>query len=187
MSRPLITLFLPWLMLCSLVWGLALTSQSKAQTLWEGWDYKYDREITPWSELVSEIPAYPLDSNLISLDIDAVSPHRYFIDGLSISSGKDGVIRYTLVIKTAGGATNVSFEGIRCDPAEQKFYAIGRPGDRSWVRARNPQWRQFSARQGGAHHAELHKNYFCKIKMAEPAERIVRTLRRGIDRPPLLE
>ncbi len=174
-------------MSCCLTWGSLLTTEVNAQTLWDGWDYKYDREITPWSELVGDLPAYPMDRNLIPLDIDAVSPHRYFIDALSVSSGKDGVIRYTLVIKAAGGATNVSFEGIRCDSAEQKYYAIGRSSDRGWTKARNPQWREFSARQGGAHHAELYKNYFCKIKTAEPADRIVRALRTGIERSPVLD
>jgi hypothetical protein len=174
------------LMRLFLVWGLSLPSAGHAQTLWDGWDYKYDREITPWSELVADLPPYPSDANLIPLEIDAVTPHRYFIDAQSVSTGKDGVVRYTLVVKTAGGATNVTFEGIRCDAAEQKYYAIGRPGDRSWVRARDPRWRPFSVRQGGAHHASLYEWYFCKVKTAQPAERIVRALRAGIPRPQLL-
>lgn len=175
------------LLLILLAFSLALPLAARGQTLWDGWDYKYDREILPWSELVADLPPYPADSNLIPLEVDAVTPHRYFVDAKSLSSGKDGVVRYTLVVKTAGGATNVSFEGIRCDSAEQKYYAIGRPGDRSWVRARDPRWRAFSARQAGVHHASLYQWYLCKVRTAEPVERIVRALREGIPRMQLME
>ena len=166
---------------------LAASLPVGAQTLWDGWDYKYDREILPWSELVADLPPYPSDTTLIPLEIDVVTPHRYFVDAKSVSTGKDGVVRYTLVVKTAGGATNISFEGIRCDSAEQKYYAIGRPADRSWARARDPQWRAFSVRQGGVHHASLYQWYFCRVKTAEPPDRILRALRAGIPRPQLLE
>jgi hypothetical protein len=166
---------------------LAASLPGGAQTLWDGWDYKYDREILPWSELVADLPPYPSDTTLIPLEIDVVTPHRYFVDAKSVSTGKDGVVRYTLVVKTAGGATNISFEGIRCDSAEQKYYAIGRPADRSWARARDPQWRAFSVRQGGVHHASLYQWYFCRVKTAEPPDRILRALRAGIPRPQLLE
>ncbi len=158
--------------------GLILPGSGLAQKTWDGWDYKFDREITPWSELQGELPAYPVEGNLIPLNVGSSTPHSYFIDGLSVSTGKDGVVRYTMVIKSTGGAVNVSFEGIRCESYEQKFYAIGR-GDRSWVRARNPQWREISMRPGGIHHATLYEEFFCKIRTAEPADRIVRALRSG--------
>lgn len=160
------------------VLGLVLPATGFAQKSWDGWDYKFDREITPWSELQSELPAYPVDSNLLPVDVGASVQHRYFIDALSVSTGKDGVVRYTMVIKTTGGAVNVSFEGIRCESYEQKFYAIGR-SDRSWARARNPQWREISMRQGSIQHATLYEEFFCKVRTAEPAERIVRALRNG--------
>ena len=164
--------------LIALALSLGLPATGFAQNRWDGWDYKYDREILPWSEMQGELPAYPVESNLIPLNVGASTPHQYFIDAASVSTGNDGVVRYTMVIKTAGGAVNVSFEGIRCESYEQKFYAIGR-SDRSWVRARNPQWREISTRQSGIQHATLYEEFFCKIRTAEPAERIVRALRRG--------
>jgi hypothetical protein len=158
-----------------------------AQTQWDGWDYKFDREITPWAEMQAQIPPYPADANLLPLDVGSATPHRFFIDAKSVSVGQDGVVRYTLVIKTAGGATNVSFEGIRCDPREQKYYAIGRT-DRTWVRARNPQWRPIQPRDYSAQHNTLHREYFCRGKiMVETVEQILQTLRRGPERPPTVD
>jgi hypothetical protein len=84
-----------------------------------------------------------------------------------------------MVIKTSGGATNVSFEGIRCESREQKFYAIGR-NDRTWVRARNPQWRPVEFKETLAHHNTLYREYFCDGKfMIDSAEKIVSALRAG--------
>lgn len=160
---------------------------AQAQGKWEGWDYTFDREISPWEEMQAQLPAYPLDQNLIPLDVGSATPHRYFVDALSISTAKDGVTRYTLVIKTSGGATNVSFEGMRCESREQKYYAIGRP-NRTWGRARNPQWRYIEARDVITHHFTLYREYLCRGKITvEPAEEVVRLLRAGPKRAPTLD
>ena len=163
--------------------GVFFAATAFAQSQWDGWDYKFDREITSWSEMQSQLPAYPADGNLIPLDVGAVSSHRFFVDGRSVSADKDGVVRYTLVIRTAGGASNVSFEGIRCETREQKYYAIGR-ADGSWVRARNPQWRRIEFQHVNAHHITLYGEYACEGKFVKgSAEQIVRALRRGPERP----
>jgi hypothetical protein len=160
-----------------------LCSSALGQKQWEGWDYTYDREILTWSEMQAQLPAYPVDENLIPLNVGAVSAHRYFIDGKSVSTGGDGVARYTMVIKTSGGATNISFEGMRCESREQKYYAIGR-GDKTWARARNPQWRPIDFREVNAHHMTLYREYLCRGKfMIESPEQIVRELRAGPQKP----
>lgn len=157
------------------------------QTPWADWDYKFDQEITPWSEVQTQIPAYPADGDLIRLDVGAVTQHRFYVDAKSLSIGNDGVVRYTFVIRTSGGATNVSFEGIRCESAEQKFYAIGR-NDRTWVRARNPQWRRIEFREIAPYHFTLYAEYVCKGKhIAGTAEQIVAALRRGPQQPSVVD
>lgn len=166
---------------------LLLAASVSAQTQWDGWDYKFDREITPWAEMQSQIPPYPADENLLPLDVGSATSHRFFVDAKSVSVGKDGVVRYSLVVRTVGGATNVSFEGIRCDPREQKYYAIGR-ADKTWVRARYPQWRPIIPKDYSAQHTTLHREYFCRGKiMVESAELIVQSLRRGPERPPTVD
>ncbi len=163
--------------------GLFSAVTALAQSQWDGWDYNFDREVTPWNEMQAQLPPYPRDGTLLPLNVSAVTTHRFFVDANSVSTGKDGVVRYTLVIKTSGGATNVSFEGIRCETREQKYYAIGR-ADGSWVRARNPQWRRIEFQQVNAHHITLYGEYACEGKFVKgSAEQIVSTLRRGPERP----
>jgi len=83
-----------------------------------------------------------------------------------LSIGDDGVVRYILVVKTAGGATNVTFEGIRCDTREQKYYALGQPSG-NWTRARNPQWRRIEYQELNRHHGVLFADILCTGNSAE--------------------
>ncbi|MDH4149175.1 MAG: CNP1-like family protein [Betaproteobacteria bacterium] len=157
--------------------GLLFSGLAQAQ--WEGWDYAFDREIKPWSEMQAQLPGYPVDENLIPLDVGAATPHRFFVDSKSVSVDADSVVRYTLVIKTAGGATNVSYEGIRCASREQKYYAIGR-ADKTWVRARRPEWHKIEHKDVNAHHITLYGEYVCRGKIVmETAGQIIEALRRG--------
>ncbi len=139
---------------------------------WEGWDYEFDQEKKPWAEIQSSIPAYPKQPNLIEFEAGAASPHRFFIDAESISVGNDGVARYTLMIRAAGGATNVTFEGMRCATREQKYYAIGR-NDGSWSRARNPEWRRIEYKEVNRHHGVLYADFLCNGKLQLSAKEVL--------------
>ena len=136
-----------------------------AAAQWDGWDYDFDQEKKPWIELQAQIPPYPKPQNLIEFEAGAASPHRFYIDSESISVGGDGAVRYTLVMRTAGGATNVSFEGMRCETREQKYYATGR-SDGAWARARNPQWRHIEYREVNQYHWVLYADFLCNGKVA---------------------
>lgn len=141
--------------------GLLLSLPATAQ--WEGWDYDFDQEKKPWAEIQSKIPAYPKQPTLIEFEAGPASPHRFFIDAESISVGSDGVVRYTLMIRTSGGAINVTFEGIHCAMRAQKYYAIGR-SDGSWSRARDPQWRRIEYKEINRYHEVLYTDVFCHGK-----------------------
>lgn len=131
-----------------------------AHAQWRAWDADFDEDKKPWKEIEAKIPAYPRPENLLPFEGGGASPHRFFIDAPSLSIGEDEVVRYTLVIRTAGGATNVSYEGLRCDLRQQKYYATGRP-DGTWVRARNPQWRRIELQEVNRHHNVLYQDYLC--------------------------
>ena len=78
-----------------------------------------------WSES-DEIgyPDAPRDANLVSLDSESIGgPYQIFIDRTSVSMGADGVLRYTVVLKSKSGARNTFYEGIRCATSEYKTYA----------------------------------------------------------------
>ena len=136
---------------------------------WAGWDYEFDEEKKSWKEIEAKIPPYPSPKNLLYLEA-STGGHRLYIDANSVSRGEDGVMRYTAVVKTSGGATNVSFEGIRCETREQKTYALGH-SDGSWARARNPQWRRIELREILPYHYVLYREYFCLSKARLPTAR----------------
>jgi len=133
-----------------------------AQEQWSQWDVDFDEDKKPWKELEAKIPAYPKPENLIPFEAAKAGGHRFFVDAQSLSLGADGVVRYVLVIKTAGGATNVTFEGMRCDMRQQKYYAIGQSNG-AWTRARNPRWRHIGG-QEESQHGTLFDEYFCASK-----------------------
>jgi hypothetical protein len=133
---------------------------------WAGWDYDFDEEKKSWKEIEAQIPPYPSPKNLLYLEAGG-GGHRLYIDANSVSRGEDGVMRYTAVVKASGGATNVSFEGMRCETREQKTYALGH-SDGSWARARSPQWRRIELREILPYHYVLYREYFCPSRTRPP-------------------
>ena len=119
-----------------------------------------DADETPWEEGGTTLPAFPQDADLIEFYVSSATANRFFIDGKSLNAGSDGVVRYVLVIKTSGGATNVNFEGIRCGAREHKLYATGR-FDRSWGPLLAGQWRPIEYKDRNRHHSVLSHTFFC--------------------------
>ncbi|SDI20780.1 CNP1-like family protein [Propionivibrio dicarboxylicus] len=107
------------------------------------------------------MPAYPKQGSLIAFPVGIRTDITFLIDGETLSVGKDGVIRYVLVIVSAQGARNVSFEGMRCQTGERRLYATGR-SDGTWSMARSDQWVKVRGSRS-SHHVELFLNYFCTI------------------------
>jgi CNP1-like family len=167
------------LLAARLALGAGLFAALSAAAQWKDWDYDLDQEKKSWQELQAQIPAYPKPDNLLKFDAGASSANTFFVDAASVSVGDDGVVRYTLMVKTGGGATNVSFEGIRCETRELKVYAFGRPNS-EWSRARDAKWRYIEAREINNHHLTLHREYFCPSRRsAAPLKQIVQTLKSG--------
>ena len=127
---------------------------------WAEWDRDVEENTKPWKEIEAKIPSYPKEGGLLAFDAGPTSPHRFFLDAQSLSIGEDGVVRYTLVVRTSGGATNVTFEGIRCQTRELKVYAIGQR-DGGWTRARDPKWRRIQYQELNRHHNALYGDYLC--------------------------
>jgi len=122
----------------------------------------YD-DAAPWQEQQDvELPAFPKEENLREFYVSAVATNKYLVDASTLSVGADGVVRYALVVKTAGGATNVSFEGINCRERNWKHYATGR-SDGTWVKSRaaRVEWRPIENKPVNRHHAALSRDLFC--------------------------
>lgn len=119
-----------------------------------------DPDAPKWQEEEVVPPAFPQESNLLPFYVSEMTSHRFFIDGTTLSVGKDGVVRYVLVVKTGGGATNISFEGIHCSRVEYKIYATGRH-DGAWTAARTSEWKPIENKPINRHHASLSRDMFC--------------------------
>jgi hypothetical protein len=153
---------------------LALLLPSGAAAQWRLFESDFDEERKEWKEIEARLPAYPRQENLVPVDGGVTALHKFFIDAPSITVGEDGVVRYSLVVKTAGGATNVSFEGIRCEMRQQKLYAMGHANGK-WVRARDPVWRRIEHRENYNHHGVLYSEILCRDKHP------VKTAREALD------
>ncbi|MCF7992853.1 MAG: CNP1-like family protein, partial [Thiohalocapsa sp.] len=141
------------------------------------------REGRKWQEEASvRLPAWPRDKDMIEISVDGGDARfRHFIDRASLSTGSDGVVRYTLITESAGGARNVSFEGLRCTPkGHYKVYAYGAGGDFSPTGIAD-EWRQVDARASNPVHYDLWRHYLCVPRLFKPraTKDQVRMLRSG--------
>jgi hypothetical protein len=93
----------------------------------------------PWKEADIQLPPAPVPGELLKLDIGSAATQEFTIDPKSISIGPDGVVRYTLVATSRGGAVSISYEGIRCESFERRVYAFGHK-DGTWTRSRRIDW-----------------------------------------------
>lgn len=140
---------------------------------------QFDSEKT-WVELQAQLPGYPKQDNLIPFDAGPTSQDQHFIDATSIQIGKDGVIRYSLVIKSPSGAKNVTFEGIRCATNERKLYALGR-NDGDWTHSRNADWQRLENVIQYDAQRELVRYYFCPLKsIVKTRNEAINALKAGI-------
>lgn len=113
----------------------------------------------PWDTQKTLLPRPPQDGNLMPFYVGPTLPFAFFVDRASVSVGQDGVVRYSLVARSASGATNVSYEGIRCRGAERRLYAFG-ASDGTWSQASNSNWMPIF-RLSNDPQAVLASDFFC--------------------------
>lgn len=141
---------LPVLMLC-----LPIVAHAE----WGEFEHEFDQD-KPWVEVAAQLPPYPKAENLIEFNVSSATRNRHFIDKESISVGADNVVRYTVVIEAAGGARNVSFEGLRCESGERRLYAYGH-ADGTWSKAREAGWENIKLRSLLSYRKTLFEELFC--------------------------
>lgn len=128
--------------------------------------------IAPWVESSYSLPPFPKDENLAEFSVDGAPNSKAYVDKTAISIGtNDKVVRYVLVVKTSGGATNVSYEGLRCDTDEYRIYATGTL-ENTWSKSRVSEWRPF--RIHNRPQRSLASYYFC------PNRTPIRTAEEGL-------
>lgn len=129
------------------------------------------REGRKWREQAVRLPAWPKDADLVEIKLDGPrGEFRYFIDTRSLSTGRDAVVRYTLVTESASGARNVSYEGLRCTPKGQyKTYAFGSDA-RFLPTSVAKQWQAIDERSHERFRYELWRHYLCVPRLFEPRD-----------------
>jgi hypothetical protein len=142
----------------ALLFGVCLTAGLARADI--GFRNLDDPDAPQWQEEDTTLPEFPKDENLREFYVGALTRHRFFIDGSTLGVGKDGVVRYVLVVRTSGGATNITLEGMRCASREFKIYATGQ-SDGSWSRARHDRWRPIENKPVNRQHAALFRDLFC--------------------------
>ena len=143
-------------------------------------DYEYDNE-KPWVEIQAQLPPYPQPENLLQFDPGPASSNSHYVDAPSLTVGEDGVIRFSLVIKSPSGVMNVSYEGIRCQTAEKRTYAYGRSNN-TWIQAKGSKWSDLeSVAQNYAQRA-LYRYFFCPLGVHTVRDRdeAIQALKAGI-------
>lgn len=113
-----------------------------------------------WKEGEVVMPPPVAEATLRAFFVSSASPNRFFVDEGGVSVGEDGVVRYVLVVRTPGGAENVTFEGIRCATGERRIYASGRK-DGSWVAMKKSDWEPIGDNAYNRPRAALAYEYFC--------------------------
>ncbi len=133
-------------------------------------DWEIEQEERNWTEGDVKLPAYPKAGDLVEFYVSAATQFRFFIDRASLSVSPDGVVRYALLARSAAGAENVTYEGIRCKTGMYKIYAYGHTGG-GWA-ARASDWRPIEQKSVQRWRHALWRDYFCpqRIPIFDAAE-----------------
>lgn len=136
----------------------------------------FDDEKT-WKEVETVLPKPPTQEGLVQIDVRSLSTNTFFVDQDSVEFGRDGVIRYTMVVISPSGARNVTYEGMRCGAAEKRLYAFGR-ADGTWSPAKSANWQRIEGGKLNQQHAALYREYFCtsggSVSSTDEARRVLR-------------
>jgi hypothetical protein len=140
--------------------------------------YLLDRKGNWVENKVDTLPPLPQDSNLLPFEVSGNTPLQFAIDRNSLSVGSDGVVRYTVVVTSPGGARNVNYEGIRCDTYEWRLYAGLNADHDGWDRTVANEFSRIENGALNAYHAALYQDYMCANKIPTGnAKQIVENIR----------
>lgn len=113
-----------------------------------------------WTEGEVELPTTFEPGRLRAISVRGRPGTEYLVDESSVSVGEDRVVRYVLVVRSAGGAENRTYEGIRCATGEVRLYASGRH-DGSWAALKNSAWQPIGAQGYNRPRAALAYDHLC--------------------------
>jgi len=145
-------------------------------------DWEREQEDRNFKEGDVPLPEPPKKDALIEFFVSGATSFRFFIDPASLSV-LDGVVRYTLVARSASGFENISYEGMRCNSSAYnggafRVYAFANAG--AWSRNARGDWQEIEPKSVQRWHNVLRGMYFCpnRLSIVTAAEGLD-ALRRG--------
>ncbi len=121
----------------ALALALALTALhpgAQAQSLF-GRDHTAVDAVLP-----DPLPKVPAPQDTLAFQGSATTSNRFAVDPASLAIDGETVVRFTLIVTSASGVRNVSYEAFRCYSGEQRLLAIAR-ADGSWSVLAKSEWR----------------------------------------------
>lgn len=114
-----------------------------------------------FSEDILQLPKeLPKPENLRFFRPSAETELKFAVDSKSLSIGKDGVLRYVVVISNLSGTQQIKFEGIRCETFEYKVFATLQENN-EWKQSANSDWKRIPNQGYNQYQATLGRNGFC--------------------------
>jgi hypothetical protein len=146
---------------------LAGCSSNKAPSTQDDGVFTYllDRKTNWTEEKIDTMPPLPQASNLIAFNVSQNTPLTFAVDKTSLTVGKDGVVRYVVVVTSPAGARNVNYEGIRCDTYEWRRYASINDEQNGWDQGVAFDFKRIENGELNAYQAALYQDYFCTSKL----------------------
>jgi hypothetical protein len=162
----------PALLLAALAfsaWALAADEET-------GWSPEHFAPQEAWREQSFELPDYPAEGRLIEIEVPSGSfPYHVLVDSGSLERGSDGVVRYSVVVRSHAGAENVSFEGMLCRDRSFRRYAYG--SNNTWKPIGGSEWEPIKPGGMGHYRFVLYRDYLCDpvrpaLKVSEMIQRM---------------
>jgi hypothetical protein len=90
---------------------------------------------------------------------------KFAVDTNSILIGNDGVTRYTVILTSPNGNSQVQYEGIRCDSFQWRLYGTFEGG--TWKENPLSSWRAIQDHTPNRYQAALAQGAFCNLNSQE--------------------
>lgn len=114
-----------------------------------------------FSEDALQLPKeLPKPENLRFFRPSAETQLKFAVDSKSLRIGKDGVLRYVVVISNPSGTQQMKYEGIRCETFEYKVFATLQENN-EWKPSPNSDWKKIPNQGYNQYQATLGRTGFC--------------------------
>ena len=119
-----------------------------------------------FKEGVTKMPLNPPNKNSLQpFYVSQATIFKFAIDTDSILIGNDGITRYTVILTSPNGSTQVQYEGIRCDSFQWRLYGTFENG--SWRENPLSSWKNIQDNVPNRYQAALAQGALCNFTSQE--------------------